>query len=244
MMVTPDNLAAIIVFIGKTKTDADLKLMTDIVRDQAKQVEATAEAEFSVGGVPAISADLLSRIPEDAFKITLMTFLLVALILCLIFRSPKFGLISTMPICLALVWEFGAFYVFGIPLNLITVLISSLLIGIGIDFSIHFTHRYMEELKNRPMEPEESVRSAIFHVGRPALVATATTCGAFALLMISRIPAIGTFGLMTALVILFCLIATLFVLPPALVHLTRRIEEKGDPRRLKRWLISRQKRLE
>jgi len=228
MMITPDNRATIIIFYGAPKTDADLKLMADIIRDHAEQVNQNTQAEFDVGGMPTIVADLLSEIPQSALKTILVTFTLIALFLCLVFRSLKFGLITLAPICLALVWEFGAFYAFDIPLNLITMLISSLLIGIGIDFSVHLTHRFREEWRDHLREPRESMCTSVLQVGKPISVATAITCGAFGILILSRIPAMGTFGGVTALMILFCMLATLFVLPPMLVAFSKR--ESGAER--------------
>ncbi|GAH83875.1 unnamed protein product, partial [marine sediment metagenome] len=145
VLITSDNGAATIMFMGTAETDADMKLMADIVRTNVDQVAPNIQAEFAVGGMPAIVADLLGKISESAITTTIIAFVLCALVLCFIFRSPVLGLITMIPVTLSLIWEFGALYVFGIPLNIMTVLISALLIGIGIDFSIHITHRYREE---------------------------------------------------------------------------------------------------
>ena len=215
-------------FMGTAETDADMKLMTDIVRTNVDQVAPSTQAEFAVGGMPAIAADLLGKIGESALKTTLIAFVLIALVLCFIFRSPVLGLITMIPVTLALIWEFGLLYVFGIPLNLITVLISALLIGIGIDFSIHITHRYREEWKDRLRKPEESVGTSVFHVGRAILTAAASTCGAFGIIMLSGMPMLGIFGGIMALVILLCMLAALFVLPSILVAYARRAGTARD----------------
>lgn len=225
-LITSDNGAAVIMFMGEAESDADLKLIANIVRDHVNQVDPNTQAELAVGGMPPVAADLLAKIPENALKTTLIAFILVALVLCLVFKSPNIGLLAMIPICLALVWEFGLLYVFGIPLNIITVLISALLIGIGIDFSIHFTHRYKEEWRDRLHGPEESVRTSVFHAGRAIVVAAVTTCSAFGILMLSRMPAMGTFGGIMALVILLCMLAAIFALPSILIAYARRAGRK------------------
>jgi len=225
-LITPDSRAAIIMFMGTAETDADLKLMADVVRGNVDQVAPNTQAEFAVGGMPPIAADLLGKISENAITTTLIAFVLCALVLCFIFRSPVLGLITMIPVTLALIWEFGALYVFGIPLNIMTVLISALLIGIGIDFSIHITHRYVEEWKDHLRKPEESVGTSVFHVGRAILVAAASTCGAFGIIMLSGMPMLGIFGGIMALVILLCMLAALFVLPSVLVAYARRAGRK------------------
>jgi hypothetical protein len=225
-LITPDNREAVIIFMGQAETDVELKQIADLVRKNVDEVASSTQAEFAVGGMPPIAADLLAKIPQSALQTTLIAFILTALVLCIIFRSPKLGLIGMVPIVFALIWQFGAFYVFDVPLNVITVLISALLIGIGIDFSIHLAHRYREEWRGNRRGPEESIRTSVSHVGRAILTAATTTCGAFGILMLSRMPAMGTFGGMMALVILLCMLATLFVMPTLLVTYARRTKRE------------------
>jgi hypothetical protein len=221
-LITPDNRAAMIVFMGRAETDADLKSMVDVVRHHVGRVGPDIQAEFSVGGMPAITADLLSEIPKDALTTTAIAFVLIALVLALAFKSLKTGLILMAPVCLALVWGFGAFYVFGIPLNPITLLISSLIMGVGVDFSIHFVHRYEEEKKTAPGKPRKSMGASVLSVGKAMVATAAIVCGAFGVLMISRIPAIAIFGGIVALMVLFCLLTTSFVLPSVLLSFSKK----------------------
>ena len=71
---------------------------------------------------------------------------LVLLITSLIFRSGLLGVICTMPIVVTIAMSFGLMGWLEVPLDLATVLIASIAVGIGIDYSIHVTHRYVEEL--------------------------------------------------------------------------------------------------
>ncbi len=225
-LITPDNQEAVILFMGHAETDVELKQIADLVRKNVDEVASSAQAEFAVGGMSPVAADLLAKIPQSALQTTLIAFILIALVLCIIFRSPKLGLIGMVPIVFALIWEFGVLYVFDIPLNVVTVLISALLIGIGIDFSIHLAYRYKEEWRDNRRGPEESIRTSMSHVGRAILAAATTTCGAFGILMLSRMLAMGTFGGIMALVILLCVLAALFVMPTLLVTYARRTKRE------------------
>lgn len=225
-LITPDNQEAVILFMGQAETDTELKQIAGIVRKNVNEVTSNEQAEFSVGGMPPIAADLLSKIPESALQTTLIAFILVAIVLCIIFRSLILGLIGMVPIFFALIWEFGVLYVFNIPLNVITGLISALLIGIGIDFSIHLAHRYKEEWRDKRRGPVKSLRTSVSHVGKAILAAAVTTCGAFGILMLSRMPVMGTFGGITSLVIFLCMIAALFVMPTFLITYARRTKRE------------------
>jgi hypothetical protein len=112
--------------------------------------------------------------------------------------------------------------VFGIPLNPITLLISSLIMGVGVDFSIHFVHRYEEEKKTAPGKPRKSMGASVLSVGKAMVATAAIVCGAFGVLMISRIPAIAIFGGIVALMVLFCLLTTSFVLPSVLLSFSKK----------------------
>ncbi|MDI6819423.1 MAG: MMPL family transporter [Candidatus Hodarchaeaceae archaeon] len=186
-LVTSDNNKTIALFHCDARSDAELKLTADIVRDWIGQLPDN-RAEFVATGTPVVAADLLSKIPQDALNTTMMALALCAVVLCIVFKSIGMGLIAMVPMGLALTWQFGTFYLLDVPLNVITVLISALLVGIGIDFSIHTTHRYLEGVRDRQLKPEGAVHATVLHVGRALLAAAATTCGAFGLLALSRVP--------------------------------------------------------
>lgn len=84
-----------------------------------------------------------------------------SLVLCIVPKNTGMGLIAMVPIGSALTWQFGTFYLLDVPLNVTTVPISALLVGIGIGFSIHATHRYLEGVRDRRLKPEEAVHATV-----------------------------------------------------------------------------------
>ncbi len=127
------------------------------------------------------------------------------------------GAIALMPMVLILGWELGTLRILGWPLDVMTMGISALLIGIGIDLSIHMTYRFREEWKEHKRSPQQSIRITVMNVGTALLAAAGTTMGVFAVLSLARMPMLGRFGSLTALVIFYALIAALFILPSILV---------------------------
>jgi len=79
------------------------------------------------------------------------------------------------------------------------------------------TFRFREEWKEHKRAPQQAIRTTVMNVGTALLAAAGTTMGVFAVLSLARMPMLGRFGSLTALVIFYALIAALFILPSILV---------------------------
>jgi len=130
------------------------------------------------------------------------------------------GLIALLPVILASVWILGTMYLLRLSLNVLTVTVTALTIGLGVDYSIHIVERYREEQKKNAENP---VQSALQHSGSALLISAVTTIFGFGVLMLSPIPAIQQFGLLTSLTIAYCLLASVLVLPVVLIWVKRYI---------------------
>jgi predicted RND superfamily exporter protein len=113
-----------------------------------------------------------------------------------------------------------------------TVTVASLVIGAGIDFGIHITHRFREQHYDRGLPLEESIETTVRHVGRALIAGGLTTAGVFGILGVSTMVPLRHFGWTTAVGLIFCLLGSLLVLPSLLVLLSRasdRIRAKKAP---------------
>jgi uncharacterized protein len=122
--------------------------------------------------------------------------------------------------------EFIFLYAMGWALDIMTVTVASLVIGAGIDFGIHVTHRFREQRHDHGLSLEESVQTTVLHVGRALIAGGLTTAGVFGILGISSMVPMRHFGWTTAVGLLAALLGALFVLPSALVILTKLIERR------------------
>jgi uncharacterized protein len=130
---------------------------------------------------------------------------------------PMLAVLSVFPILLVLVWVLGTMVLLGYSYNVVTALITALSIGIGVDYTIHITHRFLEE-REHPGATLQSAMQATMHTTGGALIGSAlTTALGFAVLVFSPIPPMGQFGLLTAITVTYSLIAAIVVLPPMLV---------------------------
>jgi predicted RND superfamily exporter protein len=156
---------------------------------------------------------------------TLYTSLPIALIAAVILltvsmRSIKYAVITVIPILLVVVWLYGIMYVSGFSLNFVTAMIGAISIGIGIDYSIHMTERFREELKHTN-NTIDAIKITASGTG-VALVASATSSiVGFAILGFAPMPMFAAYGQLTAVMIFLALIASLIVLPCLLLVVTK-----------------------
>lgn len=221
-LLTEDNETTVILFSVIAKTDKDMRDAARIVRSHVEEfrggaLDMTVDGAPAVSGEPVIFSDIMGNLAPSMIKTTILAILLCLIVLCVIFRSIFMGAIALMPMVLILGWELGTLRILGWPLDVMTMGISALIIGIGIDLSIHMTYRFREEWKEHKRSPQQAIRTTVMNVGTALLAAAGTTMGVFAVLSLARMPMLGRFGTLTALVIFYALIAALFILPSILV---------------------------
>ncbi|MBN1858168.1 RND family transporter [Candidatus Bipolaricaulota bacterium] len=150
-----------------------------------------------------------------------ISLVLVFLITSLIFRSGLLGVICTMPIVVTIAVSFGLMGWLDVPLDLATVLIASIAVGIGIDYSIHYVNHYRTARKNG-MTPEAAVIQTNTMAGR-AIIYNALAVGAgFLVLILSNLASIGVLGAMIALTMFVSSLGALILIPAILSSFERR----------------------
>ncbi len=143
------------------------------------------------------------------------------IILLLVFRSFKFGIVTMIPVCLVTIWILGTMSALGYSFNLITIMISALTIGVGVDYSIHITHRYREERANGK-RLKEAIEKTLSSTGTALMGATATTALGFSVLAFASFKMFVMFGILTALMVIYSFIAAVFILPVLLMFVDRK----------------------
>ncbi len=179
----------------------------------------TNEAEFKadVTGIPTI----IRRFDELLFISQLQSLILASIIVLVLVSltqlSIKRGLISLLSVLIPLEFIMGLMGWAGIPLDLGTVLCGALIIGLGVDGSIHFLHYYYQ-INSEGIHGEAALRTTMGHVGKAIITANATTCCGFVVLLFSKTTVVRNFGIINALAIFLVTISILTFLP-ALVTL-------------------------
>ncbi len=227
-LITPDGRKALVAFDVPFLGEEEEEDMAAILKERAAESEAASPValRFRVTGIPLIIADTMDTLFTTQVKTSVLALILCALLVIIVFRSFFYGLAATSVVFLAIAFELGILRILGWPLDIMTVLIASLVIGTGIDFGVHVTHRFREEVYVNGVGAEEAINSTVRNVGAALLSAAVTTCGAFLILAISSLSVLRRFGIITAIALACACFAALVLAPSFLASIALRKEKK------------------
>ena len=148
----------------------------------------------------------------------------IAIILCMIvsiiaMQSFRLGIVTIVPIILVVFWLYGFMYAFGFGLNFVTATIAAVSIGVGVDYAIHMTQRFREEM-GRLNSAEEALKKSAGGTGIALIYSAVTSILGFSIMAFAPMPMFAAYGFLTATMIFLALIASLLVLPPLLLLVT------------------------
>lgn len=181
-------------------------------------------------GFLAIYRDEMDSIGPQTQALTLLAFGLVFILLSWNFRSAVVPLIALTPIVAGIIWTMGVIGLVLGMMNIITTMIMVVLLGLGIDFSIHLVSRFFEELK-MGHSPESALRLSIGGTGMGVMTGAVTSAIAFLMLMTADTRGIYEFGFCAGFGVLIQLLAVFWLLPSLMmVYAERRLRRnKGIP---------------
>jgi predicted RND superfamily exporter protein len=140
-------------------------------------------------------------------------------LLLLVMRSVRYAVVTVIPIGLVVAWLYAIMYIGGFALNFVTATIGAVSIGVGIDFSIHMTERFREELA-RASSRADALTQATRGTGVALAASAASSIVGFVILGFAPMPLFSSYGFLTAIMIALALAASLVVLPSLLMLVT------------------------
>ena len=169
---------------------------------------------------------VLDGLSSSQLKSTAISLVVSFAVLLLLTRRILPAFIVLLPVGMASLWVVGSMAVLGIKWNVLTVLVTALTLGIGIDYTIHMWRRIEWELQ-RQDDHWSALKTSLETTGVALMLSAATTAAGFLVLMLSPMPVIQDFGLITAVTVFFSLVLAL-VLLPVLLELAARAQEAGE----------------
>jgi hydrophobe/amphiphile efflux-3 (HAE3) family protein len=236
-LISDDHQAALVsIYSSVPDNTEDALNKNDFLKQAAANHFDLPGVEYKVGGYTPLTADLLGNLVPTQIWTALLALGFAALVLMLIFRSIAYGLATLTVLVAGVAVEMGFLVLMGWELDMMTVLIATMVIGIGIDYGIHITHRFHEEYQPGKVRVEQALDTTIMGVGKPLVSSAAATAGAFLIISFSQMAPIRRFGALTAISLLSTLAASLLVLPSIITLVARRrrlsekmaVEEKGE----------------
>jgi predicted RND superfamily exporter protein len=174
------------------------------------------------------NAEGAEDIRSNLFTTALVSFFTVLLLFVIAFRQPEALLFVAVPLAVGVIWTLGLTSLFVREITQITLSFAAILIGLGIDFSIHLYNRYLEDMRGGK-SIDHALNNALIHTG-PSIVAGAMTTGfAFFGLMLTRFQGFQQLGLFGGIGIIMSLIAVAVTLPPLMVLLAGKSGRAGSP---------------
>jgi uncharacterized protein len=185
-----------------------------------KRADKAPPARFTMlGGFAVLFYDLVDAVVYGQVSSLALSLLLVVIIVALLFRSLVAGLLAGGTLGLAMAFLFGLMGLLGIELNLPTALLSSIMIGVGVDYTIHFLWRYRVE-RRKGLDPDHAVVRTLTTTGRGIIINALSVIIGFAVMLISSFVPVRYFGFLVVVSIGACLLGAM-VLMPALVLLIK-----------------------
>ena len=188
------------------------RILDGLQRHLADHADTFKDLNVQTTGVFPVYTQMLKQLLLGQKESIVYVGLAVFVMLLILFRSPVLALIVLIPQALPVAVVLGIIGWAGIPLDLVTVMIASIAIGVGIDAAIQYTMRFRAELDASGCH-ETALKHAHATIGRAIWIATSIIITGFAILVLSEFFPSVWFGLFTALAMLIGQLATLTLLP-------------------------------
>ena len=186
------------------------------VRNYIRTELAGSTLEIRVTGKTVLTNKLIKDIVDSQIQSLVLATGLIFIVFLIVFRSLRLGLLAMIPNLLPILCNFGLMGYAGIPLNSATAIISAVAIGIAVDDTIHFVCHYQSGLKGG-LPVADAVRRTLVVKGMPIITTSIIMVAAYSLLLAASFVPTIQFGFLSALIMLFAVVADLMVLPAVLL---------------------------
>ena len=172
--------------------------------------------KYEVGGGATLTYVLSALVTKSQYFSLFGALLIVWLIVSIMFKSPIAGLFGMIPVAFALIGIFLFMVICNFQLDIITSLLASLAIGIGVDYAIHFMNAYKRHFNNGT---KNSLNAVYRTTGKAIFINAVSVAFGFMSLLISQFVPIKQMGILFAVAMIFACLSSLIVLPMALIHI-------------------------
>lgn len=209
-----------------TSAGEQVRQLTTALEDLGDATVAEAGLEYQATSDQLVIEEILDQLQSSQVSGLAITLIASMLILALVFwfrdRAPMLGVLAIASVGVTAVLVLGLMAAVGIPFNVMTAMVSSLAIGIGVPFGIHVVNRFLEDRATRA-DVETAMRHTLAHTGGALVGSALTTVAGFGVLVLSTVPPMKQFGLVTAITIALALLTSVTVLPALLALWARRV---------------------
>ncbi|HEU4402441.1 MAG TPA: MMPL family transporter [Candidatus Polarisedimenticolia bacterium] len=178
------------------------------------------EEGVEVTGVNIASAELRRIFRHDAWCAVIYGLVLVTFLLWLDFRSLWLTTLANIQLLLGVVWMLAAMQLLGIKMNFVNAFVTTMILGVGIDYGIHIIHRISQEGLSNP--------TGLLETGKAVVMAALTNVAGFGTVGLSNYPGLASMGIVSAIGSVTCLVTALTTLPALLILTKTRVTRSRD----------------
>ena len=218
------TIAAFLIDIDPAFNDHDGREQILLEIDRFQQM---VDWEWHQTGLPIIRTRYVQYMIADNIRFLVPVIIMLFLFLSLLFRSWVGLILPLLVVLLTIVWTLGFMVASGITINIISYIIPTLLMVVGISDSVHLLVKYyssLDELKDK----KEALVQTLRKIGMAIFFTSITTAIGFGALSMVKIQIVKEFGIFTALGVFFAFIITILLIPPSLMLLKTTQQSKLD----------------
>ncbi len=197
--------------ISSTETD----IFLGELRDYTASIE-TDNMKISVNGMPAVYQQMDRSLVNSQMSSIAIAVVFVLILVAISLQSLRLGIFGIIPLIATIVMLFGFMGITGIPIDLATVLVASVALGIGIDYSIHVISAWNHYL-NQTGNLGDAMEKTIMITGKSIFINIVAVASGFSVLLFSQIVPMQFFGLLVAISMFSSGIGSLTLLPVILI---------------------------
>ena len=206
------------VTVGVPMTSA--KVFGETIASLEEMAELPEGSRIEAAGYIPLYVQIMDHIVASQLSSFAIAFVVIFALIGLLFRSLRMAILAIpanlLPVCVTL----GVMGAAGIRLDVATVTIAAIVLGLVVDDTTQFLYRY-REMSERHEDISEVVVQTVRSVGRPMLITTVVLAGGFAVLALAAIKSVAYFGVLLATALVTAVLSDLIVVPALLVKLGR-----------------------
>ncbi|WP_129408422.1 MMPL family transporter [Marinitoga lauensis] len=217
-----ESKTTLLIFLRPTNANHDMlffeKMVSKVKKDIYPITKKYSTLNIGITGMPVIMAEQQQNLNSKITIISIIVLLLLIVLFTLSYKKFSSSIYIVMPVIIAIIWTLGINYLIIGRLNIVTSIFSILLLGLGVDYSLHFLTKFYYEI-NKGNDSYTALEKVFNHTLSGIFVGAITTASSFYALMLSKFKGLYELGFVAGTGILMSLISIIFILPSILSYL-------------------------
>ena len=210
-----DKMQARISFASHFSSTEQAKVLEAFIHSHVKSMMAD-KFDYRFTGLSALYVQMDRNLKSSQMKSFGTAFVLIFIMMFFVCRNIKLTIISMLPNMFPICVTLGIMGWFDIPLDVSTIMIASVTIGIAVDDTIHFI-TWFRRNRTAGMDTESAIIKTFSDTGKPIIMTSIVLCSAYFVLITASVKPIISFGALAGLAMFFALIGDLFILPAVIM---------------------------